>query len=65
MKVIHPFEFFFQNTSDQTTNKTEFLQSPHLKCNPIPSIAPFQAKISYSLNTAIFGTVDPPYECGG
>ena len=56
MKVILLFNYFFlQNTTNQTTNKIEFLQCSH---SFYPAI--FQAKLSHPRKTAIFGRVDPP-----
>ena len=56
MKVILLFNYFFlQNTTNQTTNKIEFLQCSH---SFYPAI--FQAKLSHPRKTTIFGRVDPP-----
>lgn len=53
VKVIL-IKLFFSKTTNQTANKTEFLQSAYFKCIPLISSIPI-----HPLNTALFWKVDP------
>ena len=62
MKVILLLNLFLQKTNNQTTNKTEYFQTPYFKCNSsFPPSPRFQAKISHTPKTAVFGKVDHPF----